>query len=167
MTERKDLSVPTGLRGGGRPLVALYEPLIPQNTGNIARLCVGFDCDLVLVGQLGFTLTDARVRRAGLDYWPHLFWDVFPDADAFWQGPAANRPVVAFTKKAATLLHQSPIPENPVFLFGGETMGIPEAVMEKHAAARMALPILGKIRSHNLGNSVGMVLFEAHRRGLL
>lgn len=147
--------------------MALYEPLIPQNTGNIARLCVGFDCDLALVGRLGFTITDARVRRAGLDYWPNLFWELFPDPETFWSGPAKGRPIAAFTKRASTPLIGTDLPPNIILMFGGETAGIPEAVMGARATARLSLPMVGAIRSHNLGNSVGMALFELYRRGLL
>ncbi len=144
--------------------VALYEPQIPQNTGNIGRLCVGFDCELYLLGQLGFEITDAKVKRAGLDYWPHLKYELIPQFEQFMKEKVGTKPLVAFSKRATRNLYQHQFEGNTVLLFGKETTGIPEEILEAYRIPILALPMLGPIRSYNLGNSVGMVLSEAYRQ---
>ncbi|MBN8218358.1 MAG: tRNA (cytidine(34)-2'-O)-methyltransferase [Spirochaetes bacterium] len=147
-----------------RTLVALYEPLIPQNTGNIGRLCVGFDCELALIGRLGFEITSARVKRAGLDYWPLLRLSQYPDFESFLAGPAAGRPILAFSKRAEIPVYDHPFVEESVLLFGPETTGLPDSLWAHGRLTALKLPILGQIRSHNLANSVAMGLSEVYRQ---
>jgi tRNA (cytidine/uridine-2'-O-)-methyltransferase len=149
-----------------RTLVALYEPLIPQNTGNIGRLCVGFDCELALIGRLGFEITSARVKRAGLDYWPLLRWRHYPDFETFLREAAAGRPIIAFSKRAEVSVYDHAFAEDSVLLFGPETTGLPDALWAEGRLAALKLPILGEIRSHNLANSVAMGLSELYRQNL-
>jgi tRNA (cytidine/uridine-2'-O-)-methyltransferase len=145
-------------------LVGLYEPQIPQNTGNIGRLCVGFDCELSLIGKLGFEITDAKVKRAGLDYWPDLRYEMISEFETWMKTKVGSRPLVAFSKRGTKLLYEHEFHKDSVVLFGKETTGIPEEILEAYKIPLLALPMIGPIRSYNLANSVGMVLSEAYRQ---
>lgn len=145
--------------------VVLVEPLIPQNTGNIARICVGTGAVLHLVEPLGFDISDKAVRRAGLDYWKDLALQVHPGWDALWDQPGLDRSrVFATTKRARrpyTALRYRP---GDWLVFGKETTGLDPAILGRLGERVVAVPRMGPIRSHNLGNTVAIVLYEALRQ---
>jgi tRNA (cytidine/uridine-2'-O-)-methyltransferase len=140
--------------------VALYHPEIPPNTGNIGRLCVGMGAELHLIGPCAFDLSTKALRRAGLDYWPHLHWQLHADEDRFlaWLG---EREPWLVTKFATRRFDQAPYQHDDVILLGNEVTGLPEAWHERWPDRGLAIPILGQIRSYNLANAAAMVLAQA------
>lgn len=143
--------------------IALIEPRIPPNTGNIARLCAAADVPLHLIGPLGFSLDDKAVRRAGLDYWEkvdiwqHTNWFEFRDA-------IARERCLYFSANATNPLGEAPITANSVLVFGNETDGLPARILEKHPDRCFRIPMPGQVRSLNLANAVSVVLYEGLRR---
>ena len=144
------------------PHVVLVTPEIPTNTGNIGRLCVGFDSELHLVGKLGFEINDTRLKRAGLDYWAQLNWRHETDAEAYRATLAKRRPVL-LSKRAGNFLYDHDLTAYDHFVFGCETKGLPPSWLEQGWPC-LRVPSTGKIRSYNLANVVGMVLSEWARQ---
>ena len=149
--------------------VVLIEPEIPANTGNIGRTCVGVQAELHLVGQLGFSLTDRRLKRAGLDYWPYLTFTHHPTWEHWWSKVEDPSRVFFFSTKATMTLHQAKFQPGDWFVFGKETSGLGPAIIERYREQLLKIPMTGPIRSLNLATSVAVVLFEAFRQteGLL
>jgi tRNA (cytidine/uridine-2'-O-)-methyltransferase len=144
--------------------VVLIEPEIPPNTGNIGRLCLGAGACLHLVRPLGFSLDDRALRRAGLDYWKDVqvtLWDSFEELRA--AQPEEARFFFLTTKTRAAYWDVSFEPGD-FLVFGRETKGLPEPLLEANAGHCLTIPMSGKIRSLNLATSVGIVLFEAVRQ---
>lgn len=143
--------------------VALIEPRIPPNTGNIARLCAATDTPLHLIGPLGFAIDDAEVRRAGLDYWPlvdlwmHADWFAFRDA-------MARERCLYFSANAARSFWDAPYRPSSCLVFGNETDGMPARILEKHPERCFRIPMRRGLRSLNLATAAGIVLYEALRR---
>ncbi|HDQ39555.1 MAG TPA: tRNA (cytidine(34)-2'-O)-methyltransferase [Desulfonatronum sp.] len=144
--------------------IVLYQPEIPPNTGNIARLCVATTTPLHLIEPLGFSLEDKYLRRAGLDYWEHVQLRVWPNWEAFI--PASGRLVFSSARKGV-LYHQFGFQSDDLLVFGPETRGLPENLFAQSAGC-VRVPIWGPVRSLNLSTCVGIVLYEALRqsRGL-
>lgn len=144
--------------------VALVEPEIPQNTGNIGRTCVGTRCDLHLVGQLGFNITDRNLKRAGLDYWQHLSWKHHPTISD-WESQIQDRQRVFFvetkTDKSYFDIEYQP---GDWFVFGKETTGIPDELLQRNESQIIRIPMFGPIRSLNVATAVTVVLYEAIRQ---
>lgn len=145
--------------------VVLFEPEIPPNTGNVIRLCVNTGVVLHLIEPLGFAWDDARLRRAGLDYWE------FATVRRHAQWPACrralgNRRVLAFTTKAEPgSFAAARFRPGDVFLFGPETRGLPPDLLQEFAPEqRLRLPMRPGSRSMNLANSVAVAVFEAWRQ---
>jgi len=143
--------------------VVLVEPLIPQNTGNIGRLCVGTSTRLHLVEPLGFSLTEKAVRRAGLDYWSDLDLQVHPSWEAFGRTVPPGARLFATTKRAQTPYTSLPYRAGDYLLFGKETTGLSADILAG-ATQVVCLPRMGPVRSLNLGNCVSIVLYEALRQ---
>ena len=143
--------------------VVLYEPQIPQNTGNIARLCAGTRTDLHLVGELGFSLSDKYLKRAGLDYWPHVKLHVHDDLREVLSLTAPENVAFFSTHAAATYDRFDP-PGDPFYVFGRETSGLPKALHEAWESQFYKIPITDHIRSLNLANSVAIVVYDGLRR---
>lgn len=144
--------------------IALYQPEIPPNTGNIMRLAANTGARLHLIGPLGFHLDEARLRRAGLDYadWKHLQQHVGWNAFQQWQG---TRRMWAFSTRGQRAFHQARYENGDVLLFGPESRGLPGEVLTAAGQAQtLRIPMLPGSRSMNLSNSVAVGLFEAWRQ---
>jgi tRNA (cytidine/uridine-2'-O-)-methyltransferase len=147
----------------------LWEPEIPPNTGNIARLCAANETPLHLVGRLGFHLDDRRLKRAGLDYWPHveLYRHVtFADFEAWWAERGLD-PDRVFCLSARTDQTYTNIAFRPgdALVFGSETRGLPPEVLARHADRTFVIPMSAPVvRSLNLATAVGIVLYEGFRQ---
>ena len=144
--------------------VALVEPEIPQNTGNIARLCAATNTPLHIVGATGFRLDDRAVRRAGLDYWPEVLLSRHPDLTELDQSLTDAR-FVYLTTKAELPYCEWKFQARDCLVFGRETRGLPDSVLRSNWDRCVTIPILNtKIRSLNLANAVSIVLYEALRQ---
>lgn len=143
--------------------VALIQPRIPPNTGNIARLCAATDTALHLIGPIGFSLDDDQLRRAGLDYWndvdlwSHPGWGAFRDA-------VSRERCLYFSAHGSRAYWDAPFAENSVLVFGNETDGMPKRILEKHPERMFRIPMRPGVRNLNLATAVGVVLYEAIRR---
>lgn len=147
--------------------VALIEPRIPPNTGNIARLCAATGTALHLIEPLGFRLDEADVRRAGLDYWEGVDLWVHPGWRAFRAAMARER-CLYFSAHARRPLWEARFRPTSCLVFGNETDGMPARILEKHPDECFRIPMLPAVRSLNLATACGIVLYEALRqlRGL-
>ena len=139
--------------------IALIQPQIPPNTGNIARLCAGADVPLHLIGPLGFEVDDRHVKRAGLDYWDKV--DLWVHGDWFeFRDAIARERCLYFSSNAEREFTSAPFAANSVLLFGNESDGLPARILEKHPDRCFRVPMPGGIRSMNLANAVSVVLYE-------
>lgn len=143
--------------------IVLLEPEIPANTGNIGRTCVAAGARLHLIEPLGFQITEKQVRRAGLDYWDKLDYTVYENyADFLQRNPGAK--VYMATTKARHIYTDVAYENDCYIMFGKESAGIPEEILVENEKNTVRIPMLGEIRSLNLGNSVSIVLYEALRQ---
>jgi tRNA (cytidine/uridine-2'-O-)-methyltransferase len=143
--------------------IVLHEPEIPHNTGSVGRTCVAAGCKLWLVRPLGFRLDDYYLRRAGLDYWDDLEWEVVDNWAALVERLPPREPWL-FTKTATTSYLQTQFTRGDVLVFGNESQGLPPSLREQHAERLLRIPIRPEARSLNLSNAVGIVTFEALRQ---
>ena len=149
--------------------IALVEPEIPPNTGNIARLCAATRVPLHVVGATGFRLDDKAVRRAGLDYWPYVILSRHPTLSHLQESLPAARFLYLTTKAARSYTDWAFGPDD-CLVFGRETRGLPESVLDANRERCLTIPMPNaKVRSLNLATAVGIVLYEALRQtgGLL
>ena len=143
--------------------IVLLEPEIPQNTGNIGRTCVATGTKLHLIEPMGFHLNEKQIRRAGLDYWNDLdvtTYDSYPDFLA--KNPGAK--IYMATTKAQKCYTEVAFEPDCFSMFGKESAGIPEEILLKNKENSIRIPMIGDIRSLNLGNSVAIILYEALRQ---
>ncbi|HJR70212.1 MAG TPA: tRNA (cytidine(34)-2'-O)-methyltransferase [Gammaproteobacteria bacterium] len=144
--------------------VVLFRPEIPPNTGNLIRLCANAGATLHLVHPLGFDLSDAQVKRAGLDYHEMACVREHTDLDACLAAVAAGR-VFALTTRATRSVYDAKFAAGDVFLFGPETSGLPPAVLDKVAPEmRLRIPMRAGNRSLNLSNAAAVTVYEAWRQ---
>ncbi len=143
--------------------VVLYEPEIPQNTGNIARLCACTGSRLFLVGKLGFSLSDKYMKRAGLDYWNSVEIKKYDNLDEL-KAEFPNSNFYYLTTKSKKLYTDYKFKEGDFFVFGPETRGIPEKILKENDKTAITIPMLEGQRSLNLSNSVAIVVYEAIRQ---
>ena len=144
--------------------VTLFEPKIPPNTGNIARLCGANNVKLDLVGNLGFDMEDKYLKRAGLDYWDHIKWEYFPSIDEYCLNAFQNK-FHLLTTKSKNVYTDRVFTKNDIIIFGSETAGISENILNEYPENACTIPMVNKnIRSLNLATSVGIVLYEAIRQ---
>ena len=143
--------------------IVLYEPEIPQNTGNIARLCACTGARLFLVGKLGFSLTDKYLKRAGLDYWDSVEILKYNSLNDL-RNEYKNSKFYYLTTKSKNIYTQRSFKENDFFVFGPETRGIPETILNENKNDAITIPMADGQRSLNLSNSVAIVLYEALRQ---
>ena len=143
--------------------VALVEPQIPPNTGNIARLCAATGTALHLIEPLGFSLDDQALRRAGLDYWDAVEWWVHPHWRAFREVISRER-CLYFSARGERSYWDAPYRDGGCLVFGNEADGLPERILEKYADRVYRIPMTGPVRSLNLATAVGIVVYEAVRQ---
>lgn len=146
--------------------VALFEPLIPANTGNIARTCAGTGTKLHLIKPLGFSTDDKMLKRAGLDYWQYVdityhegiqeFFDANPEAQFFF--------ITKFGEQTYSDFDYSDPSKDVFFVFGKETTGLPEEVIEQNKEQCLRIPMNEHIRSLNLSNTAAILIYEALRQ---
>jgi len=144
--------------------IVLVEPEIPPNTGAIARLCAASNTVLHLVEPLGFKLDDRAMKRAGMDYWQHVTWHVWPS----WADFRAAHPEARFhflTTKTSRPYTEARFEADDFLVFGRETKGLPESLLKENEEACLTIPMLNpKVRSLNLATAAAIVLFEALRQ---
>jgi tRNA (cytidine/uridine-2'-O-)-methyltransferase len=143
--------------------VVLHQPEIAYNTGSVGRTCVAAEAKLWLVRPLGFRVDDYYLRRAGLDYWERLVWEVVDD----WPALVAALPTTRrwlFTKRAERSFWTADFQPSDALVFGCETAGLPDSLLEQHADTLLRIPTSGQVRSLNLSNSVAAAVYEALRQ---
>ena len=152
-----------------KPLrVALFEPRIPPNTGNIARTCAAFGLPLDLIEPLGFSLEDRYLKRAGLDYWPHVDLTIHKDVDAFFESLAQPSRVIGCSRRGGILLRDMEFQKGDVLLFGREDTGLAETIRSRcHQITTISMPCSagedgqGGVRSLNLSVACAIVSHQA------
>ena len=151
--------------------VALFEPRIPQNTGNIARSCTAFNIPLNLIEPLGFKLENKYLKRAGLDYWPLVSVNNYGNFDKFIASKSSKR-IISFSKKNGIYLNDFKFQKEDVLLFGREDLGLPDYIIDKSDfLISIFMPNLKTIqndqkgvRSLNLSVACGIAIYEAHKQ---
>ncbi len=143
--------------------IVLLEPEIPANTGNIGRTCVATGTKLHLIEPMGFRLSEKEIRRAGLDYWKDLDLTVYDSYEDFLQKNPGAKIYMATTKAQNAYTHVEYEPDCYI-MFGKESAGIPEELLLANKENTVRIPMVGDIRSLNLGNSVAVILYEALRQ---
>ncbi len=144
--------------------IVLVHPQIPNNTGNIGRLCVGCNAKLHLVKPLGFEITDTRVKRAGLDYWKDLDIEIHNTfEDLIAQIPDEER-MFLLSAKAKTSIYKTEFKTGDWLVFGKEAKGLSIEIQNAYTSQLRTIPFPGPIRSFNLGNAAAMVLGECLRQ---
>ncbi len=148
-----------------KPIVALYKPAIPPNTGNIGRICVATKSILVLIGKIPFRLDDASLRRAGLDYWKYLEFYHVKRWKIFYQEfvQKEKRRLIGFSKEGKSYLWDFSFEEGDILLFGNEKFGLPPFLL-KRLPYSVRIPMWGEVRSLNLSNAVAISLYEYMRQ---
>jgi len=145
--------------------VVLVEPEIPQNTGSIGRLCLATRTTLHLVEPLGFEITHAKLKRAGLDYWEYLDVRRHASLEIFLASLPPNAPKVFFSKKAGGTIFDYRFEEGSYLIFGKETAGLPDWVINSYPTETTRIPMYdARVRSLNLANSVSVAVYEAIRQ---
>lgn len=144
--------------------VALFEPEIPPNTGNVARLCAATHTRLHIVGVTGFRMDDRTLRRAGLDYWAHVQLSRHLDLAGLYEALPGSR-FIFLTTKAKLAYTDFEFIDGDCLVFGPETRGLPVSVLAEHTETSLRIPMPNPaVRSLNLATSVGIVLYEAARQ---
>ena len=142
--------------------IVLFQPEIPQNTGAIGRTCVALGAKLWLVRPLGFQVTEKALRRAGLDYWQHLEWEIVDNWNdlisklktRFW----------FFTKTTSNILYDAEFAKGDTLVFGRESAGLPSTMLEQYSDQMLRIPIRSDVRSLNLSCSVAIAGYEHFRQ---
>lgn len=143
--------------------IVLHEPEIPQNTGNIARSCAATGANLHLIEPLGFDISDKQVKRSGLDYWHLVNVYTYKNIEEFFKKNVGGNFYFATTKAKSTYADMQY--KHPAYIiFGKETKGLPEDLIEKHPKTAIRIPMVETARSLNLSNAAAIVLYEALRQ---
>lgn len=140
--------------------IALFEPEIPQNTGNIARLCAATGCHLHLIGPLGFSLEDRYLKRAGLDYWHLVDVHIYDSFDDFTAANTDGR-FYYLTTKGKSYYTEHEYHPGDFFVFGSETNGLPEELVNANKEHCIRIPMVQGARCLNLSNSVAIIAYNA------
>lgn len=149
------------------PSIVLYQPEIPPNTGNIARLCAATRTELHLIEPLGFSLEDRYLKRAGLDYWPHVRVTVWTEWEAFAAArmgdSGADCRVALSSSRQGVDYHRFAFQPDDYIVLGPETRGLPPELLSRYPR-HVRIPIWGEVRSLNLSTAAGVLLYEALRQ---
>ncbi len=140
--------------------IVLYEPEIPPNTGNIARLCAGTQIELHLIEPLGFSLDDKYLKRAGLDYWPYVKLSVWHDFESYMNMAGKYHRLIMTSARGGKSLHTFQYTKDDALIFGPETRGLPQEILNL-SPYRIKIPIFNTVRSLNLSTSAGIILYQA------
>ena len=143
--------------------IVLLEPEIPQNTGNIARTCAATGASLHLIEPMGFTVTDAKLKRAGLDYWDKLDITYYKDIEDFYERTKGGE-YFYFSTKAPRCYTDIAYPNPCYLIFGKESAGIPELILKKNLERTVRIPMRDGLRSLNLSNSAAIAVYEVLRQ---
>ena len=143
--------------------IVMVEPEIPQNTGNVARTCAATGARLHLVGPMGFKVDNAKLKRAGLDYWHLLDITFYENINEFFEKNADGK-FYFFTTKAPRNHCEATYPDNAYLLFGKETAGLPEALLCENLDSCVRIPMISEARSLNLSNAVAIATYEVLRQ---
>ena len=143
--------------------IVMVEPEIPQNTGNVARTCAATGARLHLVGPMGFTIDDKKLKRAGLDYWHYVDITYYDSLEEFFEKNKDGK-FFFYTTKALHTHSSVTYPDNCYLLFGKETKGLPEELLLEHPDECVRIPMAYDIRSLNLSNSVAIAVYEVLRQ---
>ncbi len=143
--------------------IVLLEPEIPQNTGNIARTCASSGAVLHMIKPFGFKIDNAKLKRAGMDYWFHLDIRYYENLEEFWQ-KNPNCDFYLFTKKASNSYVDISYSDSVYFFFGRESTGLPEELISRHKERALRIPMKAGLRSLNQSNSVAIATYEYLRQ---
>ena len=143
--------------------IVLVEPEIPQNTGNVARTCAATGARLHLVGKMGFTPDDKKLKRAGLDYWYLLDITYYENLDDFYSKNPDGK-YFYLTTKGTNIYSDVDFPENCYIFFGREDAGLPETLLKDNPGTSLRVPMREQARSLNLSNTVALVTYEILRQ---
>ncbi|MBN1326768.1 MAG: tRNA (cytidine(34)-2'-O)-methyltransferase [Candidatus Cloacimonetes bacterium] len=143
--------------------VVLYQPEIPANTGNIGRLCLGMDAQLHIIKPMRFLINDKYLRRAGLDYWDQVNPVIHSDFESFLE-KYSDQNIYFCSTKGSGIYSDRAFALGDIFVFGPETKGLPENILDRFQKQTLRIPMSDKIRSFNLANSVSIILAEAWRQ---
>ena len=144
--------------------VVLLEPEIPQNTGNIGRTCVGLECELHIIGPTGFEITDANLKRAGLDYWQHLSWFQYKSFEEWFSKVENPERVFYFSTKVKQTYFDVKYQRGDWLVFGKETKGLPPELIQSNLKQAVTIPQTGQVRSLNLATAVAISVYEGFRQ---
>lgn len=144
--------------------IVLHEPRIPQNTGNIGRLCFASDSVLHLIYPLGFSISQKELKRAGMDYWRDLEVYEWESLEAFWDSKLLQIPHFYLTTKATRPYYQASLDKGAYLHFGREDAGLSEKILKANQEYCYTIPMKNNARSLNLATSVGIVLYEGIRQ---
>ncbi len=144
--------------------IVLVEPEIPQNTGNISRTCAATNSSLYLVRPLGFEITDKHLKRAGLDYWQYLDLHYVDSLDELIEKYYTGDNFHFMSTKGDKIYSEATFKDGDFLVFGKESHGLPEPLLEKYYKNTLRIPMWGELRSLNLSNSVAIALYEALRQ---
>ena len=145
--------------------VILIQPEIPGNTGAVGRTCVALGMELILIHPLGFDISDKRVKRSGLDYWPHVHLTEYASWEAFIEARAPRSDqMFLFEEFGSRSFYEPDYPDDAMLVFGQETKGIPRPIIDRHEGRLFHLPMRSDvIRSLNLANTVSAAAYQALR----
>ncbi len=140
--------------------IVLFQPEIPPNTGNIARLCAAMDTTLHLIEPLGFKLDDRYLKRAGLDYWPHVRMHLWPAITGYLHTAGKGKRLVLTSARRGEPLQHFSFTREDALVFGPETSGLPTEIFDLSDQI-VRIPICKEVRSINLSTAAGIILFQA------
>ncbi len=143
--------------------IVLHCPEIPQNTGNIARTCAATGAALHLIKPLGFEIDDKKLKRAGLDYWQYLDITFYENEEEFFEKNAGET-IYYFSTKARYTHTEPKYPKRVFLMFGRETKGLPEEILQKNPDTTVRIPMRSGLRSLNLSNSAAIAVYEVLRQ---
>lgn len=145
--------------------VVLYQPEIPQNTGNIMRTCVAVNAKLHLIEPLGFSLDEKHIKRSAANYMEHLNYEVYPNIEAFFEKNKGEYYFLTrYGQQAPSAFDYQDTHQERYFIFGSESSGMPKELLQDHLDRCFRLPMSGHIRSMNLSNVVAIIMYEVMRQ---